>query len=180
MIIFLDDFYKNFNKQKIYINFEKIKKTIYFICINNNISDLPIKLKYLIIYLIKYDCKFNIINKIIKKNLYYINHNLSKFIYNIIIYKWINIIDICINNNVQSELINYFFDLYDSYLQQENCPQLFIIQARHILGIRIGYIRHLKKYLTLNIYDTIYYIDIIFSKIHKKYLNLKYIFDEQN
>ena len=36
--------------------------------------------------------------------------------------------------------------------------------------------RHLKKYLLLNIYDTIYYIDIIFSKINKKYLSLDYIF----
>jgi hypothetical protein len=180
MIIFLDDFYKNFHKQKKIINFEKIKKTIYFICINNNNCYLPIKLKYFIVYLIKYDCKFNIINKIIKKILYNINYNLSKFIYNIIIYKWINIINISINNNVQSELINYFFDLYDLYLKIEKCSKLFIIQTKHILGIRIGYIRHLKKYLTLNIYDTIYYIDIIFSKLDKKYLQLKYIFDEQN
>ena len=40
--------------------------------------------------------------------------------------------------------------------------------------------RNLEKYLKLNIFDTIYYIDIIFSKINKKYISIDYIFNINN
>ena len=174
MPIFISDFYNRFKYEQKKIDIKKIKKTLYFISLKNSI--LPTKLIYFIIYSIKHNCKFIIIDKIIKKTITYISHNISKFMFNIIIYKWKNIINICVFNNKQKELIDYFIELYQLYLECENNPNMFIIQTKHILGIRIGYLRHLRKYLLLNIYDTVYYIDIIFSKINKKYLSLDYIF----
>ena len=175
MPIFLTDFYNRFNCENKKINIKKIKKTIYFISFKNNII-LPDKLIYFIIYSVKHNSNFIIIDKIVKKIFMYISYNVSKLTFNIIIYKWKNIINICMFNNKQNELIDYFISLYNLYLSNENNPSMFIIQTKNILGIRIGYMRHLKKYLLLNIYDTIYYIDIIFSKISKKYLSLNYIF----
>ena len=180
MPIFINDFYNSFKYKKKKININKIKNTLYYLKIKNNINYFPIKLIYFIIYLEKFNYKFIVINNIINKIFKNISNNISKFIFNIIIYKWNNIINICINNNKQNELINYFIDLYELYLSIENCPGLFIIQTKHILNIRIGYMRHLEKYLKLNIFDTIYYIDIIFSKINKKYISIDYIFNINN
>jgi len=69
--------------------------------------------------------------------------------------------------------------LYDLYLNNEknNKIEFKSIQAKYILGINIKNIRQLKKYFKLNIYHTIYYIDIIFSQLDLKYLSLNYIFD---
>tara|TARA_B110000971_G_C19891972_1_gene445775 strand:+ start:561 stop:812 length:252 start_codon:yes stop_codon:yes gene_type:complete len=80
---------------------------------------------------------------------------------------------------VEEALLNYFLVLYDLYLNNEknNNTNFKSIQAKHILGINIKNTRQIKKYFNLNIYHTIYYIDIIFSQIDLKYLSLNNIFD---
>lgn len=179
MFIYIDEYYKNLNKPKKKLNINYIKNTIHYLKNkNNNIITLPDKIIYFIIYLIKNNCKFLVINNIIYNKLIYkkISHNISLFIFNIIQYKWYNIINIAYTNNVTSQLLDYFLDLYNIYLVKEGSNILYIIQAKHILGINIKNKRQLHKYFTLNLYHTIYYIDIIFSKINKKYLSINYIF----
>tara|TARA_Y100000816_G_scaffold291271_1_gene282145 strand:- start:1553 stop:2104 length:552 start_codon:yes stop_codon:yes gene_type:complete len=179
MYIYVDEFYKNLALEKKKLNINYVKNTILYV--KNNITyfkiiDIPDKFIYFIIYLIKNNCKFVIIKNIIYNAVKKISHRLSLFIFNIIQIKWNNIINIAINNNVTESLIDYFLKLYDLYLKKENIKDLYIIQAKNILGIKPKNIRHLKKYFNLNIYHTVYYIDIIFSIIDKKYLSIDYIF----
>lgn len=179
MFIYIDEYHKNLNKPKKKININYVKNTIQYLKKkNNNIITLPDKIIYFIIYLIKNDCKFLIINNIIYNKLICkkISHNISILLYNSIQYKWYNIINISFRNNVTSQLLDYFLNIYDIYIKKENNNKIFILQAKNILGINIKNKRQLHKYFTLNLYHTIYYIDIIFSQINKKYLSINYIF----
>lgn len=178
MFVYVDEYYKNLNKSKEKININYIKNIIGYLK-NKNVNSikLPDKLIYFIIYLIKNNCKFILINNIIyKKTLKKVSHRLSLSIYYNIKYKWINILKIAINNNVSNNIIDYFLNLYEVYLEKENNDKLYIFQAKYILGINIKNKRQLRKYFTLNLYHTVYYINIIFKKVDKKYLSLKYIY----
>ena len=179
MFIYIDEFHKNLNKPKKIMNITYVKNTInYLKHKNNNIINLPDKIIYFILYLIKNDCKFLIINNIIYNKLIFkkISHNISVITFNIITYKWFNIINISHTNKVTSQLLDYFLNLYEIYLTKENCNKLYIVQAKSILGIHIKNKRQLYKYFNLNLYHSLYYIDIIFTKINKKYLSINYIF----
>ena len=97
MIIYIDEFHKNLNKPKKIININYVKNIInYLKHKNNNIINLPNKIIYFIIYLIKNNCKFLIINNIIYNKLFFkkISHSVSIITFNIITYKWFNIINI--------------------------------------------------------------------------------------
>ena len=178
MIVYIDEYYKNLNKPKEKININYVKNVIsYLKNKNSNTIKLPDKLVYFIIYLIKNNCKFIIINDIIyKKILKKVSHNLSLFIFNNVRVKWNNILNIAINNNVTKNILDYFLNLYELYLEEEQKENLYIIQAKYILGIKIKNKRQLKKYFSLNIHHTIYYINLIFKKVNKKYLSLDYIY----
>ena len=175
--IYLDDFYNNKYNLKIKININYVKNIINEICVKNNIKYIPIKLIYSILFLIKNKINFKLINNIIyNKILYKTYYKISKLIPNIIYTKWFNIIDIAIINNVQEDLINYFLFIYKLYIKEENCPNIYIIQAKNILKKNILYFRQLKNIFMNEIYYTIYYIDIIFSKISINYINIDNIF----
>lgn len=177
MKIYIDDFYNNKYNKKIEINIICIKNIIFELYSKNNINYLPIKLIYSIIFLFIHKTNFKIINdiiytKILKKKYYII----SKIIPNIIEYKWINLITNSIYNKVENEFIDYFLKLYELYIKEENYPKIYIIQARNILKKKIIYFRQLKKYFVQDIYYTLYYAPIIFSKISKEYININNIF----
>lgn len=179
MYIYVDEFYNNLNKKKEKISISLIINTIYNLKkINKNLI-LSDKIIYFIIYLTKYECKFKLINKIINKIITKISYRLSKFLFISIRKKWINIINISLINNVENCILDYFFKLYDLYLDKENTNNMTFktIQAKNILGINIKNDRQIKKYFNLNIYHTTYYIDIMFSKLDLKYIRLDYIFD---
>ena len=183
MFIYLDEFYNNVktNKRKIDINL--VKKCIFYLKKNNEIFYKSDKLIYYIIYLIKHNAKFCVIKKCINKIISKLKHNISVFIYNTIQIRWLKILNICVSQDKTEEILKYFLQLYDLYLSEENCNEnkkFYIIQAKSILGINIKNRRQLYKYLKLNIYDTFYYIDIIFSRIHLKYLSKNYIFDTKS
>tara|TARA_B100000989_G_C19216116_1_gene333907 strand:- start:5 stop:556 length:552 start_codon:yes stop_codon:yes gene_type:complete len=179
MYIYVNEFYKNLALKKTKLNIDYVKNTIIYI--KNNIDyfknlKIPDKIIYFIIYLTKHNCKINIIQKIIYNTIKKVSHCLSLFVFNITQIKWINVINIAINNNVEKELVNYFLKLYDIYLNKENNDNMYIFQAKNILNINIKNKRHLYKYFNLCLYHTVYYIDIIFSIIDKKYLSIDYIY----
>tara|TARA_B100001250_G_C19766242_1_gene774903 strand:+ start:1010 stop:1561 length:552 start_codon:yes stop_codon:yes gene_type:complete len=180
MFIYLDEFYTNIKNKKKKIDINKIKNCIFYLKKNDTIFFLSNKLIYFIIYLIKHNTKYCVIKKCIDKIISILRHNISLFIYNTSQTRWLNIINIADLYNKTDDILKYFIQLYDFYLTKENCienKKFYIIQAKSILGINIKNKRQLYKYLKLNIYDTIYYIDIIFSQIDIKYLSLNYIFD---
>tara|TARA_Y100000591_G_C21604840_1_gene579807 strand:+ start:72 stop:620 length:549 start_codon:yes stop_codon:yes gene_type:complete len=180
MIIYIDEYYKNFNKLKKKIDINIVKNTLINLKKCNKNIYIPEKLIYFIIYLIKYDCKFKIINKIIIEKIFKkISHRISSFTFQSTQIRWLYIINIAIKNEVEENILKYFFELYNIYLKQEKCENnnFYKIQAKKILGINIKNYRQLNKYFKLNIYDTCYYIDIIFSKISLKYLSIDYIFN---
>lgn len=177
MKIYVDDFYNNNYNIKYNINIEYVLDIINELYIKNNINYIPIKILYSIIYLVKYNINFKIINKIIyNKRLQITYLKISKLIPNILEYKWINLITISIYNNVENEFIDYFLELYKLYIKKENCPKIFIMQAKSIMKKKVLYFRQLKKYFVEDIYYTLYYIPIIFSKINKTYINQNNIF----
>jgi len=187
MFIYVDEYYNNLKLNKKKIDKDLIINALQYLInkYNYNIK-LPVKLVYGIIYFIKHNCKINIINKIINKLFLKISHRFSLLKFNTIQKKWYVIIKLSIINNQESAILDYFFELYNIYLKKEiinnenKLNKLYIIQAKQILGINIRNIRQLKKYLKLNLNDTIFYIDIIFSKINLKYLSFNYIFDIEN
>ena len=169
MKIYVDDFYNNKYNIKYNINLNYIINIINELYIKNKINYIPLKILYSIIYLVKYNINFKIINKIIyNKRLQITYLKISKLIPNILEYKWINLITISIYNNVENEFIDYFLELYKLYIKKENCPKIFIMQAKSIMKKKVLYFRQLKKYFVEDIYYTLYYIPIIFSKINKK------------
>ena len=103
--------------------------------------------------------------------------NISKIIPHIIETKWIKLITLAIYNSVENEFIDYFLKLYELYIKKENYPKIYIIQAKHILKKKVLYFRQLKKYFIEDIYYTLFYVSIIFSKISKEYININYIFN---
>lgn len=176
MIIYVNEYYKNLNNTKNKLNIKYVKNIIGYLKNKNNIK-LTDKLIYFIIYLIKNNCKFLLIHNIIYNKVFKkVSYNMSLFIFNIINYKWTNILNIAIENNVTSNILDYFLNLYELYLEKENNNKLYILQAKNILGINIKNKRQLRKYFSLNLNHTIYYINIIFKKINKKYLSLDYIY----
>ena len=176
MIIYVNEYYKNLNNTKNKLNIKYVKNIIGYLKNKNNVK-LSDKLIYFIIYLIKNNCKLLLINNIIYNKVFKkISHNMSLFIFNIINYKWTNILNIAIENNVTSNILDYFLNLYELYLEKENNNKLYILQAKNILGINIKNKRQLRKYFSLNLNNIIYYINIIFKKINKKYLSLDYIY----
>ena len=190
MLIYVDEYYKNLYEDKKKINILLVKETITYLYkninyLNKNINyKLPEKIIYLVIYLIKHNHKKNIIHKIIKKLLFKISYRISKLKIKYTQNKWIRILNISINNNVKDEILKYFFELYENYLELENNSDntmnkknFFIIQTKHLLKLNIKNKRHLYKFLKLNIYDTFFYIDLIFSRLSIIYLSFNYIFD---
>ena len=182
MVIYIDDYYNNINNYKYKIkNIEPLKNIIYEILKKNNISYLPIKLLYGIIFLYKYNLNFNKINYIIYNKIFFKKQiNISK-IFNYIYYKkWFYLINISIYNNVESDFIDYFLSLYKLYIEKESVPYIYILQAKHILKVKILKFKQLKFYFLKDIYYTLYFIPIIFSKISKTYLNFENIFNIDN
>ena len=179
MKIYIDDFYNNKYNIKYKINLNYLKNIIFELYSKYKINYLPIKLLYSIIFLIKYDINFKIIDLIIYKKILKKKYLIiSKLIPHIINYKWINIINIALYNNVEKELINYFFELYNLYLTKENSNSNNIIklQSNSLIKIQINYYRQMQKIVYNDIYYTLFYISIIFSKISKKYININYIY----
>jgi hypothetical protein len=177
MKIYIDDFDNKKYTIKLKITTIYIKNIILELYSKNNINYLPIKLVYLVLYLIKHNISFKIINniiytKILKKTYY----KISKFIPNIIYTKWKNLIRIALFNEVESELINYFLLLYKLYIKEENNPKIFIIQTKHLLREHIIFFRQLKKLFIKDIYYTLRYIPIIFSKLSIEYININNIY----
>ena len=82
-----------------------------------------------------------ILNKVLIKS--YIK--LSKFMYKIIQAKWLNIIDIAKNNNVENEIFDYFFKLYNLYLNEEQNMDMYKYQTRYIFNMKIAYYKQFKK-----------------------------------
>lgn len=179
MYIYVDEFYNNLNKNKKNISIDLVKNTIINLKKYNLDFILSEKIIYFIIYLIKHDCKFKIINIIINNIYTKISYKISNFKKYSIKCRWSKIINIGITNNVCEDILDYFFKLYDLYLDTEKCNNMNFIslQAKNILGINIKNIRQIKKYFSLNIFHTVYYIDIIFSQLTLNYLSLNYIFD---
>ena len=190
MLIYVDEYYKNLYEDKKKIDILLVKETITYLYKNINYLNksinykLPEKIIYLVIYLIKHNHKKNIIYKIIKKLLFKISYRISKLKIKYIQNKWIKILNISINNNVNEEILKYFFELYENYLELENNSDntmnkknFSIIQTKHLLKLNIKNKRHLYKFLKLNIYDTFFYIDLIFSRLSIIYLSFNYIFD---
>lgn len=182
MKIYVDEFYDSFRKKKKKININLVKNTLKFLKNKNNFQ-LSSKMTYYIIYLVKHDCKFIIINKVIQKLLFTVSYRFSLFTFHCIRSKWTYIINISIYNKVNEKLLDYFFTLYDSYLNTEcnndknMITTLYKMQCKNIFNITVQSISHLRRYFKLNIHHTIYLIDIIFSVIDKKYISLDYIFD---
>ena len=175
--IFADEFQKNLVVRKEKVSLILIKNTIKNLCITNNINYVPIKVIYLIIYLLKNKYKFKLINIIVKKLLKKSYIILSRFFLNRIIkVKWLNIIEIAKRNNVENDLFNYFFELYEYYLKIENLENIYKYQIKSIFDLRIGYYRQFKKYIKSNIYTTYFLIDIICSKINKLNIKKEYIY----
>ena len=110
-LFFAEEIQKQIYYKNKKININKIKEICINLCYKNNINYIPIKIIYLIIYLEKNNYKFKLINKIFNKSLKRSYKILSKFLYKIIQYKWLNIVKISINNNVEDELIKYFLNL---------------------------------------------------------------------
>ena len=177
MKIYIDDFYNNKYSIKYNINIQYVINIINELNIRNNISYIPIKVLYSIIYLVKHNVKFKLINKIIyNKVLKKTYIRISRLIPNILEYKWIKLITIAIYNNVENELVDYFLELYNLYLQKEKNRKIFIIQAKSIMKKNVLYFRQLKRYFIEDIYFTVYYIPIIFSKIDKTFITENNIF----
>ena len=65
--IFADEFQRNLVIKKEKVNIIEVKNIIKNLCIVNNINYVPIKVIYLIIYLLKNKYKFKLINIIVKK-----------------------------------------------------------------------------------------------------------------
>ncbi len=177
MKIYIDDFYNNKYNIKYNINIEYIINIINELNIKNNINYIPIKVLYSIIYLVKYNVDFKMINKIIyDKVLKKTYIRISKLIPNILEYKWIKLITTAIYNKVENELVDYFLELYKLYIEMENNKKIFIIQAKSIMKKKVLYFRQLKRYFIEDIYFTVYYIPIIFSKIDKTLISENNIF----
>lgn len=179
MYIYIDEFYNNLNKKDNKISVNLIKNTIINLKKYNLDLIISEKIIYFIIYLIKHNCKFKIIHKIINNLYNKVSHKISKFVIYSNQTRWTKIINIGILNGVSNDILDYFFKLYDLYLDKEKCNNIKFqsFQAKNILGINIKNRRQIEKYFNLNIFHTIYYIDIIFSQINLKYLSTNYIFD---
>ena len=179
MYIYVDEFYNNLNKKTDKLSIGLIKNTIHNLKKVNKNLIYSEKIIYFIIYLSKHNCKFKLINNIINKIYTKISYKLSIFLFTSIRQRWNKIINLALINNVEESIINYFFELYELYLNKENCNNMNFkkIQAKNILGINIKNNRQIRKYFNLNIYHTMYYIDIIFSQLNLKYLSLNYIYD---
>ena len=176
-IFFANEIQKNIYYKKEKININTIKLLCIKLCIKNNIKFIPIKIIYLIIYLKKYNYSFKLINKIFYKSLKKKYIVISKLLYKIIQYKWLNVINICIINNVEDELFQYFFKLYELYINKENINNIYKYQIYFIFNKNIGFYRQFQKIIKENIYTTYYFIPIIFSKIDKSHICLNNIFD---
>tara|TARA_Y100000739_G_C20556180_1_gene440666 strand:+ start:705 stop:1244 length:540 start_codon:yes stop_codon:yes gene_type:complete len=177
MKIYVDDFYNNKYNIKYNININYVISIVNELNIKNNINYIPIKALYSIIYLVKHNVDFKLIDKIVYNKVLKKNYmKISKLIPNIIEYKWIKFITISIYNNVENELIDYFLELYKLYIDKEQNKRIFIMQAKSIMKKKVLYFRQLKKIFVDDIYYTVYYIPIIFSKIDKKFISENNIF----
>ena len=180
MKLYVEDFYNSFkdNKQYEKINKDLIYKYINTICSLNNILIFPNKLKIPLVFFIKKNIDIRVINIILyKKIIHKISHNISLLVYSYTVNKWMCLIHIAMNNGVEKQLLDYFFNLYETYLLEEQQPKLYVLQAKHLSRIRLKRYGDFKNYISLNIINTIPYIDIIFSKLSTKYLILSYIFN---
>lgn len=176
-IFFADKIQKNIYTQKNKLDIDYIKQICIKLCLKNNINFIPIKIIYLIIFLVKNNYTFKLINKIFYKSLKKKYIILSKFMYKIIQYKWLNIINIAIVNNVEDELFNYFFKLYKLYINKENINNIYITQYYFIFNKKIGYYQQFQRNIKKNIYTTYFFIPIIFSQINKLNISIYNIFE---
>ena len=175
-IYFADKIYKDLYRERCRIDINKVKTVILNICLTNNINYIPLKIIYLIIYLVKNNFTFKLINKIVYNILIKSYVKLSKFMYKILQVKWLHIIKIAEQNKVENDLFKYFFELYNLYLTNEKNMNMYKYQLKYIFNIRIGYYRQFKKFIMSNIYSTYFFIPIIFSKINKLNIKLKNIY----
>ena len=67
-IYFADEFYKNLYVQRKQVDINKVKRVMLDVCETNKISYIPLKIIYLIIYLVKNNFTIKLINKIVYKN----------------------------------------------------------------------------------------------------------------
>ena len=177
MKIYVDDFYNNKYSIKYNINIKYIINIVNELNIKNNINYIPIKALYLIIYLVKHNVNFKLINKIVYNKVLKKSYmKISKLIPNILEYKWIKIITISIYNNVEEQLVDYFLELYKLYIEKEQNKRIFVIQAKSIMKKKSFIFSSIKKNFVEDIYYTVYYIPIIFSKIDKKFISENNIF----
>lgn len=177
VIYFADKVYKNLYKEKERININNIKEIIINIYIKYNIKYVPLKVIYLIIYLEKNKFSSKLMDKILNKVLIKSYIKLTRFMYKIIQAKWLNIIYIAKNNNVENEIFDYFFKLYNLYLNEEQNMDMYKYQTRYIFNMKIAYYKQFKKFILSNIYITHFYIPIIFSKINKLNIKLENIYE---
>jgi len=175
-IYFADNIYKNLYREREKIDLSKVKTVILNICLTNNINYIPVKIIYLIIYLVKKKFSFKLINKIVYKILKKSYIKISKFFYKILQVKWLNIIMIAKNNKVENDLFKYFFELYNIYLKNEENMDIYKYQMKYMFNIRIGFYRQFKKFIMSNIYSTYFFIPIIFSKVDKLNIKLENIY----
>ena len=61
-------------------------------------------------------------------------------------------------------------------MRTEQNKKIFVIQAKSIMKKNVLYFRQLKRHFVDDIYLTVYYIPIIFSKIDKKLISENNIF----
>ena len=176
-LFFPDEIQKNIYLKQPKIDIYNIKQICIKLCLKNNINYIPIKIIYLIIYLVKNNYSFKLINKIFYKSLKKKYIILSKFMYKIIQCKWLNIIHISIINNVEEELFKYFFKLYELYINKENINDIYKTQYYFIFNKNIGYYRQFQKNIKENIYTTYFFIPIIFSQINKLNISINNIFE---
>lgn len=178
MKIYINDFYNNKYFIKYKVDLVYIKNIINELYSKNNINYISIKLLYSILFLVKNNIQFKLINNIIYNKVLKVNYiKISKFMFNIIETKWYKLINIAIYNNVEETFIDYFLYLYKLYIEIEKCPNIFILQAKHIMNKKINYFRQLKRYFIEDIYYTLFYISIIFSRISINYININNIYD---
>ena len=166
-IYFADKIYKDLYRERKRVDISKVKTVILNIFLTNNINYIPLKIIYLIIYLVKNNFIFKLINKIVYNILKKTYIKISRFMYKVLQVKWLNIIRIAKKNEVENDLFKYFFELYNLYLNNENKIDIYKYQLKYMFNIKIGFYRQFKKFIMSNIYNTYFFIPIIFSKINK-------------
>ena len=177
MQIFIEDFDNRFLQVEKTISLGFIKSYIKKICCDNNLTYLPLKIKYMLIVLIDKNVSYCLINKIVNKIYSFISHHISKLTFNIIFFQWINVLNISMMNSVENNICEYFIELYKKYLEEEKCDKLYIYHAKYLLDIKVRNFKQFEYYIKLNVGNTVYFIDIISSKLNKRSFCANFIYN---